>query len=232
VTTSSPKIIPYKYIIFISMLFVTIDLASASVAYKMVSVKGFFDILSAATFTFPLTYCLGDIVAEVYGYHMARSLIWLNLFFQFLFASIILLSINLPSPDFWKNDYAYQIVFGSILRFVFAGTLANVLSNFSNIYLISKLKIFFKGQLFWLRSVFSTILAGFLLVSVVISVGFTGKDVDLSQTWVLFKSTFYVEILYSFVLVIPAAMIATFLKRSENVDVYDYNTNFNPFYFK
>jgi queuosine precursor transporter len=211
------------------MLFITIDLASVSVAYKMVSLNYLFQIVSGATFIFPLTYCLGDVVAEVYGYRMARNLIWLSLVLQFIFALLVTIAIHLPNPDFWENNPAYIIVFGSILRFVIAGTFANVASNFINIYIVSKLKIPFEGRFFWARSVLSTIISGFVLVAIIILVGFSGEKIDLYKSWIMFKSTFSLEILYAFMLIIPATMLAKFLKKTEKVDVYDYDTNFNPF---
>lgn len=230
--STAPKIIPYKYILLISMLFVTVDLAAVSVAYKMVSLNFLFEINSAATFIFPLTYALGDIVTEVYGYNMARKLIWLSLFLQLIFALLVTLAIRLPSPEYWHGDEAYITVFGSTLRFVLAGTVANLVSNFMNIYLVSKLKIPMEGRLFWVRSILSTIISGFLMVAIIISVGFTGKDLNALQSWIMFKSTYSCEVLYALMLSIPVALTANFLKRHEKVDVYDYNTNFNPFNFR
>ncbi|HSW68654.1 MAG TPA: queuosine precursor transporter [Gammaproteobacteria bacterium] len=228
----APKIIPYKYIILLAMLFITIDLAAVCMAYKMVSINKLFEINSGATFIFPITYALGDIITEVYGYNMARKLIWLSLFLQFVFALLVTIAIHLPSPLFWNENNAYFTVFGSIFRFILAGTAANIVSNFMNVYLVSKLKIPMEGKLFWLRSILSTMVSGFLLVAIIVVVGFSGEEINLIKSWIMFKSTYACEISYAFILVVPAALTATFLKRSENVDVYDYNTNFNPFFFK
>ena len=198
----------------------------------MVSLNYLLQIISGATFIFPITYCIGDIVTEVYGYKMARKLIWLSLLLQFIFSILITFAIHLPSPDFWNHDDAYSTVFGAIIRFVLAGTVANIVSNFMNIYIVSKLKIPMEGKYFWIRSILSTITSGFLLVSIIVVIGFAGKDINLNQSWVMFKSTFSLEVIYALLLAIPATIAAKFLKRSENVDVYDYDTNFNPFIFK
>lgn len=230
--SQKPITIPYKYILFISMLFVTVDLAAVSVAYRMVSINHLLQILSGATFIFPLTYCLGDIITEVYGYHLAKRLIWLSLLLQFIFALLITAVLYLPAPFFWDNYNDYIHVFGSILRFVFAGTCANICSNFLNIYLVSKLKIPFEGKLFWLRSIISTVLGGFLLVSIVVLVGFSGGEMNLTNTWIMFKSTFSLEVIYAITLAIPATYITNFLKKQENIDVYDFNINYNPFLLK
>lgn len=227
--SNTPKIVPYKYILFISMFFITIDLAAVSVSYKMVSINKYFYINSAATYIFPLTYCLGDIVTEVYGYNMARNLVWYSLFLQFIFCIFILFAIHLPSPLYWQNSDAYFIVFNSLLRFVFAGTIANIFSNFLNIYLVSKLKIPCEGRLFWARSLLSTITSGFFMSGIIVLMGFTGKNLDFYQSWMMFQSTFSLEVIYALILVIPAAFLTNFLKHQENVDVFDTHTNFNPF---
>lgn len=227
-----PKILPYKHILTLAMLFVTIDLAAVSMAYKMVSLNELFSINSGATFIFPITYALGDVVTEVYGYNMARKLIWLSLLLQFIFAILVTITIHLPSPYFWNGNEAYITVFGSILRFVLAGTIANIVSNFMNIYLVSKLKVPMEGKFFWVRSILSTMVSGFLLVSIIIIVGFTGNEIDYIKSWIMFKSTYACEVAYAFLLAVPAALTAKFLKSSEKVDVYDYNTNFNPFFIK
>src|SRR5689334_4125158 len=108
-----PKIIPYRYIIFLAMLFIAVDLAAVSVAYKMVSLNSLFEINSGATFIFPITYALGDVVTEVYGYGMARKLIWLSLGLQIVYAILVNLIIRLPEPGYWDGGQAYSMVFGS-----------------------------------------------------------------------------------------------------------------------
>lgn len=227
-----PKKMPYKFILFLAMLFVTIDLAAVSVAYKMVSLNLLFAINSGETFIFPMTYALGDVITEVYGYKMAKKLIWLSLLLQFVFALLVTTVIHLPKPLYWEGDSAYLLVFGSLIKFVLAGTVANLVSNFMNIYIVSKLKIPFEGTLFWVRSILSTVISGFFLVAIIIAIGFSGKELNLEQSWVMFKSTYSLEVLYALLLVIPSALMAKFLKRVENVDVYDNKTNFNPFDFK
>lgn len=231
IAARSPKIIPYKYILYISMLFITVDLSAVAVTYKLVSINSLFEINSAATFIFPLTYCIGDIVTEVYGFNMAKALIYYSLILQAIFGLLTTAAIQLPSPNFWLNDPAYFTVFGSILRFIFAGTIANFISSMLNIYIVSKLKIPFEGKLFWLRSIISTIVSGFIMVSIIM-IGFVGKDINLSQMWVMFKSTFSLEVLYALALAFPASVIANFLKDREKIDVYDHDTNYNPFNFK
>lgn len=223
------KKIPYKYIIFLSMLFVSIDLSAVAVAYRMVSLNSILQFNSGATYIFPLTYCLGDIITEVYGYKLARNLIWYSLFLQFLYAVLITIVIHMPVPTNWVRGVFFQEVFGETIRFIIAGTVANIASNFINIYLVSKLKIPFEGKLFWLRSIASTVISGFTLSALIVLIAFMGSKSTTSDSFIMFKSTFALEIIYAIILAFPAHFIAKYLKKSEGVDVYDLQTNFNPF---
>lgn len=228
----TPKMLPYKYILFIAMLFITIDLAAVSVAYKMVSINELLQLNSGATFIFPLTYCVGDIVTEVYGYRLARSLILHSLMLQIVFGVMVTLAIHLPSPISWSHQASYNVVFSSILRFILAGTMANLISSLLNVYIVSKLKIPFEGKLFWLRSILSTIFGGFIMVTIIM-LSFVGDHITtMDDIMIMFKSTFALEVLYAIILAIPASVIANYLKQSEKIDTYDYNTNYNPFSFR
>ena len=53
----------------------------------------------------------------------------------------------------------------------------------------------------------------------------------VNNAWIMFKSTYSLEIADALIFVVPAALVTKFLKKSENIDVYDYDTNFNPFHF-
>ena len=75
---SSKQFKPYKYLVLLSMLYVTALLASIILAHKLIVIGGILG--SAATFVFPVTYFCADIVAEVYGYDVSRRLIWSALF--------------------------------------------------------------------------------------------------------------------------------------------------------
>ncbi len=76
-----------------------------------------------------------------------------------------------------------------------------------------------EGKLFWLRSIFSTLISGFLLVTIIVTIGFSGKEIGLIKSWIMFKSTYYCEIAYALVLVIPAALTAKFLKKTVKISM-------------
>ncbi len=223
--TTEPKSISH-YILILGMINITISLAADVVAYKLVNLGP--ALLPGAPLIFPLTYIIGDIVAEVYGYTEAKKIIWVTLVCELFFAIAIKLIIHLPSPIFWHQQHSYNEVIDPILRFVLAGILAVLCSSFLNIYIISKWKILMKGRHFWLRSLGSSAIGGFILVLVTILAGFSG-NIDWSKLIHMILSVYSIEILYSLLGVWPASIITGFLKLEEQLDVYDTKTNFNPF---
>lgn len=223
--STAPRNISY-YILLLGMVNITISLAADVVAYKLVNLGP--ALLSGAPLIFPLTYIIGDIVAEVYGYTVAKKIIWITLVCELFFAIVIKLIIHLPSPVFWHQQRSYNEVVDPVLRFVLAGILAVVSSSFINIYIISKWKILMKGRHFWLRSLGSSAIGGFILVLVTILVGFSGT-VHWSKLFYMILSVYSIEVIYSLLGVWPASIITGFLKLEEQLDFYDIETNFNPF---
>lgn len=222
---TAPKSISH-YVLILGMVNITISLAADVVAYKLVNLGP--ALLPGTPLIFPLTYIIGDIVAEVYGYTVAKKIIWVTLACELFFSIAIKLIIHLPSPLFWHQQHSYNEVIDPILRFVLAGIVAVVGSSFINIYIISKWKILMKGRHFWLRSLGSSAIGGFILVLVTILVGFSG-NIYWSKLIDMILSVYSIEVLYSLLGVWPASIITGFLKLEEQLDVYDIETNFNPF---
>ncbi|WP_131784005.1 queuosine precursor transporter [Legionella gresilensis] len=224
-----PKQINLKYIIPLSLLYLTIYLAADAVAYKMVTLGPL--LVAGPPCIFPLSYAIADIIAEVYGYTQAKKILLLTLFFQFLYAILVTVVLNLSSPEFWTLQDAYNQVFGNLLRFVSAGFFAVLSSHFINIYIFSKWKILLKGKYFWIRSVGSSAIGGLVLVGVIMIFGYSGT-VDFNAAIKMFFSIYLLELVYACILAWPAGLISGFLKIKEGLDVYDIHTNFNPFSFK
>jgi len=218
----------FKYLPFIMLLYISIYLASAAVAYKLVMIGPILE--PGPPFIFPVTYVIADIIAEVYGYTIAKKIIWLTLLCELIFALLVTFVVNLPAPGFWHHQAAYNQVFGHTIRFVLSGIFAVLASNFINVYLISKIKILMKGKYFWLRSIISSGVGGLVLVFIIIVFGYMGT-VSFKEAVEMFFFIYLLEFLYSCVLAWPAWFIAGFLKFKEKLDVYDINTNFNPFKF-
>lgn len=216
----------YKFIMLLAMIYLTADLASNVVVYRMADIFGFVE--TTAILIFPLTYVIGDALAEVYGYGIVRQVIWFDLFCNLLFSVLLVTSVHLPTPADWTDNPSYVLVLGSMLR-VTAGTFfGSVISEFANAYMISKLKIMTSGKIFWLRSIIASTVGELALLVISMSFAFSGKT-SIPKMLHLFLNAYLFELAFIVVAVVPLTLLVFFLKKSEKIDVYDYRTNFNPF---
>lgn len=224
--SKEPININLKFILPLALLYLTIYLAADSVAYKMIALGAILE--PGPPFIFPISYAIADVIAEVYGYELAKKVIWLTLLFQFLYAVFVTLILKLPHPSFWALQDAYEQVFGNMIWFVCAGSLSVLSSHFVNIYIFSKWKILLKGKYFWLRSIGASAIGGFILIAVIMTFGYSGT-VNFRSGIIMFFSIYMLELIYACVMVWPAWLLTGFLKMKEQLDVYDTSTNFNPF---
>jgi queuosine precursor transporter len=219
---------PFKYFDVIMALFVAVLLISNIASVKIVSFWKFtFD---GGTILFPLSYIFGDILTEVYGYGRSRKVIWTG-FFAALAMSLVLWVVQvLPPAPGWNNQQAYESVIGFVPRIVIASLIAYFSGEFTNSYIMSRLKIITKGKFLWVRTIGSTLAGEGIDTAIFCMVAFYGilpasllLSVIVSNY--IFKCS--VEILFT-----PLTYaIVRFLKQQEKVDVYDRGIRYNPFMF-
>ncbi len=217
-----------KFLIFIAMLYVVVLVTSNLMTYKIINVFGIQ--MAAASLVFPFTYFAGDIIAEVYGYKVARALIWYSLIIIFLFATVTHFLINLPSPATFHNQEAYNFVLGPLPRIFMGDILGILIGSFSNVYVISKWKVLVHGKYFWIRSLCSTAVGAFVATLIAFIIMYS-HVLPLSKIVELIFASYTVKLIFAVISVFPASIIVVILKRFEGIDVYDYDTNFNPFKF-
>src|SRR3990167_1049338 len=144
----------YKYLIFISMLFITLMIASAILVNRILNFHGIYE--PGGILVFPLTYIFGDIIAEVYGYKISRHILWCGLSCQLIFAVLIYFVLKLPTSPFFHFNTAFLLVLSHLPEYAFSFIIGTFLGGFFNIYCISNFKILCRGKYFWVRSLFST----------------------------------------------------------------------------
>ena len=140
--TNKPLYINSKYIVFLAMFYVTVMLAADVVAFKF---ENFFGLVeSGATIIFPLTYVLGDIICEVYGWNVTIKIVWLALLCEAIFAALITLILYMPSYGLGDYQDQYINVLGNMWLFVIGGIISNAIAGVLNIYFMSKWKIIYQ----------------------------------------------------------------------------------------
>jgi uncharacterized integral membrane protein (TIGR00697 family) len=216
----------YRYLGAISVFFVSVLLISNVASTKIVDFGRLaFD---AGTLLFPLTYIFGDVLTEVYGYKRSRRVIWMGLSMALLMSAIFIIVGKLPADASWGNQAAYDAILGMTPRIVLASLIAFFTGEFSNSYVLAKMKIWTKGKMLWARTIGSTLIGELLDSTIFVLIAFWGIfPNDLILTIIisnyLFKSA--VEI----ALTPLTYRVIAFLKKREQEDYYDTDTNFSPF---
>ncbi|MES2223949.1 MAG: queuosine precursor transporter [Patescibacteria group bacterium] len=219
----------YRYLGTIGTLFVAVLLISNIASTKIVDFGIFtFD---GGTLLFPLSYIFDDILTEVYGYKKSRTVIWLGFFCIFMMSAILMIVGALPAAPDWGNQAAYDAILGLTPRIVLASLLAFTCGNFSNSYILAKMKIWTKGKMLWTRTIGSTVVGELVDSSVFIMIAFFGV-LPNSLLFTLIVSNYIFKTLVEVVFTPLTYKVVSFLKKNENEDYYDNDTNFNPFVLK
>ena len=216
---NNPK---YLFLPLITGLYITLSQVSYVLAYKIVPFNTL--LLPAGILVFLCVYTISDIVAEVYGYKRAIRMVWESMVCGFVFTTAIMLLLKLPS----SNSAVYNEVLGKTWRIYSGVALGVTFGSFINLYLFSKWKIRVGGRYFMLRCFVSTSVGEAAVTLLTDSIAFFG-NIPTENILKIVVGIYMYKVLYAFVASIPATWVMRCLKKSENMDVYDYSTNFNPF---
>jgi len=207
-------------------LFVAVLLISNVASTKIMRLGPFtFD---GGTILFPVSYIFGDILTEVYGYRRSRRVIWTGFFCTGLMAAVLAIVGALPPAEGWDNQAAYQTILGQTPRIVLGSLIAYFAGEFSNSYTLAKMKIWTSGRWLWMRTIGSTLVGEGVDTLLFVTIAFAGT-MPGALLWSIIASN------YVFKVGVEAAMtpityrVANSLKRVEHEDVYDVDTDFNPF---
>ena len=213
------------WFVLITAVFITCLITANITAVKLVGAFGL--VLPAAIIIFPLSYIFGDVLTEVYGYRQARRVIWLGFLCNLIAVIAIWIGQVLPAASFWDAQAAYERILGYTPRLLVASFLAYLVGEFANSFVLAKMKIATQGRWLWTRTIGSTLVGQGLDSLVFITLAFagtipTGGLVSAIVTQWLAKSVYEAA-------ATPLTYgVVNFLKRQEGMDVYDYETRFNP----
>jgi uncharacterized integral membrane protein (TIGR00697 family) len=231
-TARDTRLSSFRFYDLLVHVFVVILLISNLVGQKIcaipISIFGFVPHVSGAQLLFPLTYIFGDIFTEVYGYGASRRAIWLGLFANILMTLVAVFVVSFPAAPEWKNQDAFEAVFYTVPRFVVASLVAFWAGEFTNSYVLAKMKLWTNGRWLWTRTIGSTVVGQLVDTTIVILIAFGGRESWRTIGSLIFWG-YWTKVIYEAVLTPLTYAIVNKLKRAEGVDVYDRDTNFNPF---
>lgn len=217
---------PYKYLDTLILGFVVVLLVSNLVAQKICRFGPV--AISGAQLLFPITYICGDVFTEVYGYAASRRAIWLGFFASALLSVMGAIAVALPADPTWRNQQAFETVFGFVPRFVIASLLAYWAGEFANSFTLAKLKILTGGRWLWTRTIGSTVVGQAIDTTVVISIAFAGV-VPWMTMLRLMVSAYVIKVIYETLATPITYAVVGWLKRAEDSDAYDTDADFSPF---
>jgi len=206
-------------------LFITTLITANITAVKLVGLFGL--VLPAAVVVFPISYICGDVLTEVYGYRVARCVIWLGFLCNLLAVVAIYLGGILPAAPFWEGQVAYETILGYTPRLLAASFLAYLVGEFANAIVLAKMKVTTNGRWLWSRTIGSTIIGQGLDSLVFIVLAFVGT-IPASAMLAAIMTQWLVKSLYEVLATPLTYVVVNRLKRSEGLNVYDRDTSFNP----
>ncbi len=229
----------YKYYDFVAAMFVAVLLISniASAAKIIdwgVSIFSLPLAFDAGTLLFPISYIFGDILTEVYGFKQSRRVIWAGFTASLLMAGTFWVIGLMPGESAWEA-YAGQAAFDAILGgvatggIIIASLLAYLSGEFTNSVILARLKVVTEGRFLWVRTIGSTLIGEGVdtVVFVVIASALGVFPWEIAISLIVANYIFKVSIE---ILLTPVTyLVVGFLKRAEEEDYYDRDTNFNPF---
>jgi len=206
-------------------LFVTALITSNIIAVKLIDVAGL--ILPAAIVIFPISYILGDVLTEVYGYRAARRVIWLGFACNLFAVGAIWIGGLLPPAGFWEGQEAYEAILGLAPRILLASFAAYLVGEFANAYVLARMKVAMGGRHLWMRTIGSTLVGQGLDSAVFITVAFAGI-LPWSAMLTAVVTQWLVKSAYEALATPVTYGVVGYLKRRDGVDVYDRDTRFSP----
>ncbi len=184
----------------------------------------------AGVLFFPISYIIGDVLTEVYGYARARRVIWTGFAALLFMAFMAWVVVSLPPAKGWPHQGAYEAVFGNSWRIVLASMTAFWVGEFANSYVLARMKVWTQGKALWMRTIGSTFVGQGLDSLIFYPLAFYGlAGWPPEQLMQVVLSQWLIKTAWEAALTPVTYLAVNTLKRREGVDVFDEGTDFTPF---
>ena len=184
----------------------------------------------AGVLFFPISYVIGDVLTEVYGFARARRVIWTGFAALAFMAFMAWVVVALPPARDWPNQPAYEAVFGNSWRIVLASMTAFWVGEFANSLVLARMKVWTQGRMLWTRTIGSTFVGqglDSLIFYPLAFWGLAGWPTELLVQVVI--SQWLIKTTWEALLTPVTYAVVGWLKRREGVEVFDTATDFSPF---
>lgn len=219
----------FRLLDLFAAIFITVLLVSMIMAQKIFLVWGV--PFTTAIVVFPVSYIVGDVLTEVYGYGATRRVIWMGFLASVMMVVFLEIAVALPPAPSWPNQDAFALVIHNVPRTVAASLLAYLCGEFVNSFLMAKMKVWTKGRHLWSRTIASTVVGQGVDTSVFVLIAFWGVMPASTLVGVI-VSAYVFKVAYEVLATPVTYLVVGVVKRVEHTDVFDTNTNFTPFRFQ
>ena len=220
---------PYAMAAFVAILLLS-NLIGASKPSYVTLPNGVQWSFGAGVLFFPVSYIIGDVLTEIYGYANARRVIWTGFAALLFMAFMAAVVVALPPAAEWPGQEAYEFVFGNSWRIVLASMVAFWAGEFANSFVLARMKVWTKGRLLWTRTIGSTVVGQGLDSLIFYPLAFYGlAGWPIEQLWQIVISQWLIKTAWEALLTPVTYLVVGFLKRREGVEVFDTDTDFSPF---
>jgi uncharacterized integral membrane protein (TIGR00697 family) len=217
----------FRYFDYVMAAFVAILLLSNLIgAAKLATLGGF--TFGAGIMFFPISYVIGDVLTEVYGYANARRCVWMGFAALLFMAFMSWVVVALPPAAGWDGQAAYESVFGSTWRIVAASVIAFWAGEFVNSFVLAKLKILTKGKHLWSRTIGSTVFGQAVDSAIFYPIAFLGIW-STEMVLTVMVTNWALKVAWEALLTPATYAVVGWLKAREGVEVFDEGTDFSPF---
>jgi queuosine precursor transporter len=218
---------PLRYYDFVMAAFVAVLLLSNIIgAAKLSQIEGY--VFGAGILFFPISYVLGDVLTEVYGYARARRVIWAGFGALLFMAFMSWAVVSMPPAPGWGGQAAYEEVFGQVPRIVLASITAFWAGEFVNSYVLARMKMWTRGKMLWTRTIGSTVVGQGVDSLIFYPVAFYGIWSN-EQLVAVMLTNWALKVVWEALLTPVTYMVVGALKRREGMDLFDEDTDFTPF---
>ncbi len=215
-------------VLLVSNIIATKPLSLFTLPFEVLGDKAV--IVSVSVICFPLSYIISDVLTEVYGFRVARGVIWLGFACNLVMVILIWLGGAIPGAVFWDGQDAWAAILGTTGWVLLGSFSAYIVGEFANATVMVVLKNKTEGRFLWMRTISSTVVG-----QGVDSVIFYGIAFGLSGIWpatAVFNGMLFawlVKTAYEIVATPLTYVVVGWLKRNEQMDIYDAPRSLNPF---